>query len=165
MGKFTISVAIFNSKLLVYQRVNLFPMVFLWFPIISWDLWPGLRYNAAIGRPKAGYHKMGLGQQGQPLKIDTHTHIYTRRPFHMDITSWRHFCRMCGKSSRPFWVYIYTCISIYMCVYIHIYIYRRGQQIISVNRLFHNQNLTKTYYSVTKTYYSSSLSLSFTSLL
>ena len=32
MGKSTISVAIFNSKLLVYQMVNLhFPMVFLWF--------------------------------------------------------------------------------------------------------------------------------------
>ena len=32
MGKWTMSMAIFNSILLVYQRVNLhFPMVFLWF--------------------------------------------------------------------------------------------------------------------------------------
>ena len=32
MGKSTISMAMLNSELLVYQRVNLhFPMVFLWF--------------------------------------------------------------------------------------------------------------------------------------
>ena len=110
MGKFTISVAIFNSKLLVYQRVNLFPMVFLWFPIISWDLWPGLRYNAAIGRPKAGYHKMGLGQQGQPLKIDTHTHIYIL----VDHFTWTlHlegiFVECVGKVPDPFeYIYIYN---------------------------------------------------------
>ena len=74
MGKSTISVAIFNSKLLVNQRVNLhFPMVFLWFsysfPMVSNHLVGSVAWSKAQRR-------LGLGQQGQPLKIDTHTHIY-----------------------------------------------------------------------------------------
>ena len=74
MGKSTISVAIFNSKLLVYQRVNLhFPMVFLWFsygfPMVSNHLVGSVAWSKVQRR-------LGLGQQGQPLKIDTHTYIY-----------------------------------------------------------------------------------------
>ena len=64
MDKSTISMAMFNSKLLVYQRVNLhFPMVFLWF---SYGL-PGRVNLSQLRSHRSEKNRQGLSSA--PVKI------------------------------------------------------------------------------------------------
>ena len=148
MGKSTIFMTIFNSKLLVYQRVNLhFPMGFLWFSILfvclpgrvhispgsphGWPLWITRRPRAlSLPWPRLRNQEHPDGTTGRPwqgkpfsvamLKILEGIYIYgISYPQHILLLLLLSLNNYYYYYHHYSWVVLLLLLYRYMCIYIY----------------------------------------------